>query len=159
MQADLHAEIVSIGEELLSGDSEIVDTNSIYITKMLRSIGMGVHYKTTVGDHLERITDVIKLALSRADVVITSGGLGPTVDDMTRQGIANAVGRPLEFRQKLLDDLVRKFASFSNRMSDNNRTQAYLPQGATEIPNPVGTAPGFIVEYEGKVILSVPGVP
>lgn len=155
----MRAEIVSIGEELLSGDSEIVDTNSIFITKMLHDIGVAVHYKTTVGDNEQRITDVIKLALSRVNVVITTGGLGPTVDDMTRQGIANAVNCPLEFRQALMDDLAAKFARFGTRMSDNNRSQATLPQGAAAIPNPVGTAPGFIVEYQDKFILSVPGVP
>ena len=153
------AEIVSIGEELLSGDSDIVDTNSIFITKELRGTGVRVVYKTTVGDDEQRITDVIRLALSRVDVIIATGGLGPTVDDMTRQGIANAVGQKLIFRQDLLDDIAAKFVKFGSRMSDNNRSQAMIPENATPIDNPVGTAPGFIVEHEGKVILSVPGVP
>jgi nicotinamide-nucleotide amidase len=155
----MRVEIISVGEELLSGDSDIVDTNSIYITKQLANVGLRVFYKTTVGDDEQRITDVIKLALSRADIVITSGGLGPTVDDMTRQGIANAVGRNLEFRQELLDDIALKFQRFNSRMSDNNRVQAMLPEGAIAMNNAVGTAPGFIVEHDGKAILSVPGVP
>lgn len=155
----MSAEIISIGEELLSGDSDIVDTNSIFINKKLREIGLRVLYKSTVGDDEQRITDVIKLALSRVDVIITTGGLGPTVDDMTRQGIANAVGQPLEFRQTLLDEIAVKFSKFGSRMSDNNRSQATIPQGAISIDNPVGTAPGFIVEYDGHAILSVPGVP
>jgi len=155
----MFAEIISIGEELLSSESETIDTNSVYITKQLGSIGIRVLYKTTVGDDEQRITDVIGLALSRADVIITSGGLGPTVDDMTRQGVANSVGRGLEFRQDLLDEIAAKFARFNSRMSDNNRIQAMIPEGSTPIDNPVGTAPGFIVEHEGKVILSVPGVP
>jgi nicotinamide-nucleotide amidase len=153
------AEIVSIGEELLSGDSDIVDTNSIFITKELRGTGVRVVYKTTVGDDEQRITDVIRLALSRVDVIITTGGLGPTVDDMTRQGVANAVGQKLVLHQELLDDIAAKFVKFGSRMSDNNRTQAMIPEKAIPIRNPVGTAPGFIVEHEGKVILSVPGVP
>jgi nicotinamide-nucleotide amidase len=153
------AEIVSIGEELLSGDSDIVDTNSIFITKELRGTGVRVVYKTTVGDDEQRITDVIRLALSRVDVIITTGGLGPTVDDMTRQGVANAVGRKLVLHQELLDDIAAKFVKFGSRMTDNNRMQAMIPEGAIPIHNPVGTAPGFIVEHEGKVILSVPGVP
>jgi nicotinamide-nucleotide amidase len=155
----MYAEIVSIGEELLSGDSDIVDTNSIYITKALRDIGVRVLYKTTVGDDEQRITDVIRLALSRADVIITTGGLGPTVDDMTRQGIANAVGRKLEFRQALLDGIAEKFVRFGTRMSENNKLQAMMPEGALAIENPVGTAPSFIVEDNGRVIISVPGVP
>jgi nicotinamide-nucleotide amidase len=153
------AEIVSIGEELLSGDTDIVDTNSIFITKELRGTGVRVAYKTTVGDDEQRITDVIRLALSRADVIITTGGLGPTVDDMTRQGVANAVGQKLVLHQELLDDIAAKFVKFGSRMTDNNRMQAMIPEGAIPIPNPVGTAPGFIVEHAGKVILSVPGVP
>lgn len=155
----MYAEIITIGEELLSGDSDIVDTNSIFITKMLRGTGLRVLYKTTIGDDEQRITDCIKLALSRVDVIITTGGLGPTVDDMTRQGVANAVGRPLEFRQELLDDIAEKFAKFNSRMSDNNRIQAMMPQGALAVHNPVGTAPSFIVETDGKVIISLPGVP
>lgn len=153
------AEIVSIGEELLSGDSDIIDTNSIFITTELRGTGVRVVYKTTVGDDEQRITDVIRLALSRADVIITTGGLGPTVDDMTRQGVANAVGQKLVLHQELLDDIAAKFVKFGSRMSDNNRTQAMIPERAIPIHNPVGTAPGFIVEHKGKVILSVPGVP
>src|SRR5260370_42211826 len=153
------AEIISIGEELLSGDKDILDTNSVYITKLLRSTGLRVIYKTTVGDDEQRITEVIKRALERVDVVITTGGLGPTVDDMTRQGVANAVGQKLEFRPELLEDIAGKFAKFGSRMSENNRTQAYMPEKAITIHNPVGTAPSFIVEHEGKVIISLPGVP
>ncbi|MBX3081215.1 MAG: CinA family nicotinamide mononucleotide deamidase-related protein [Anaerolineae bacterium] len=155
----MRAEIISIGEELLSGDTDIVDTNSVFIAKQLRAIGIHVYYKSTVGDHEERITEVILNALGRADVIITSGGLGPTVDDMTRQGVANAIGRPLIFYQDLMDILVEKFKKFGVRMSENNRVQATLPETAIPIVNPVGTAPGFIVNYAGRIIMSVPGVP
>src|SRR5215468_2889768 len=106
----------------------MIDTNSVYINKALRDIGLRVLYKTTVGDNEQRIIDAIKLALSRVDVIITTGGLGPTVDDMTRQGIAAAVGQQLIFRQDLLDDIAAKFVKFGTRMSDNNRTQAMIPE-------------------------------
>lgn len=155
----MYAEIVSIGEELLSSDSETIDTNSVFITKQLGSIGIRVLYKTTVGDDETRITDVLKLALSRADVIITTGGLGPTVDDMTRQGVANAFGVGLSLHQDLLDDIAAKFARFNTRMSDNNRVQALLPDGAAAINNPAGTAPGFTMARDGKYMLSLPGVP
>jgi competence/damage-inducible protein CinA-like protein len=155
----MQAEIISIGEELLSGDTDIVDTNSVFIAKQLRAIGVRVVYKTTVGDHEERIAEVILNALGRADFLITTGGLGPTVDDMTRQGIAVAVNQPLDLNQTLLDGIAEKFKKFGVRMSDNNRVQAMLPRGATPIDNPVGTAPGFITQYAGRVIFSVPGVP
>ena len=89
----MRAEIISIGEELLSGDTDIVDTNSVYIAKQLRAIGIHVAYKSTVGDNIERITEVLLNALGRVDVIITSGGLGPTVDDMTRDGVAAAINR------------------------------------------------------------------
>ncbi len=158
----LRAEIITIGEELLSGDSEIIDTNSIYLTTQLRSIGIKVLFKTTVGDNEQLITDVIKLALDRVDFVITTGGLGPTVDDMTRQAVADAVEQPLEFHQHLLDDIAAKFIRFNSRMSENNRVQAMTPAGAIIVENPVGTAPAFIVEVgpdRAKAIISLPGVP
>src|SRR4051812_45349511 len=123
-------EIISIGEELLSGDSEIIDTNSIFITKQMRAIGMRVLYKTTVGDDEQRITDVIRLALSRAEVIITTGGLGPTVDDMTRQAVANALDQKIVLRKDLLGALAAKFPAFGSRMSENNRVQATLPENA-----------------------------
>ncbi|HVO44454.1 MAG TPA: CinA family nicotinamide mononucleotide deamidase-related protein [Aggregatilineales bacterium] len=154
-----YAEIIAIGEELLSGDSEIIDTNSIYITKALRDVGIRVLYKTTVGDHEARIIEVVKLALNRVSIILITGGLGPTVDDMTRQGVAGAVGVELELRPELLAELTEKFSRFTMRMSENNRVQAMLPQGATAIDNPTGTAPGFMVNVGDRVIISMPGVP
>ncbi|MCE7948991.1 MAG: CinA family nicotinamide mononucleotide deamidase-related protein [Chloroflexi bacterium CFX4] len=155
----VHAEIVSIGEELLSSESETLDTNSVYITQQLGSIGVRVLYKSTVGDDEARITDVLRIALRRAQIVITTGGLGPTVDDMTRQAVAAATERTLIFEQALLDEIAEKFARFNARMSANNRIQALLPEGAVVINNPAGTAPGFYVDYDGALILSLPGVP
>ncbi|MCI0714255.1 MAG: CinA family nicotinamide mononucleotide deamidase-related protein [Chloroflexi bacterium] len=153
----MNAEILSIGTELLLG--EIVDTNSTYIARSLRDIGVNVFYMATVGDNLERIKENIQMGLSRSDLVITTGGLGPTVDDVTRQAAANAVGRELVFHQELLDDIAEKFKQFGARMSENNRIQAYIPADAIIIDNPVGTAPCYIIEDEMGIIISLPGVP
>lgn len=153
----MNAEIISIGTELLLG--EITDTNATHIARTLRDIGVNLFYVTCVGDNLPRITNSIKLGLSRSDLIITTGGLGPTVDDMTRQGVAEAIGHPLEFHQELLDQIAERFRRFGSRMSDNNRQQAHIPAGAIPLENPVGTAPCFIVEDEQGIIISLPGVP
>jgi nicotinamide-nucleotide amidase len=153
----MNAEIVAIGTEILLG--EIVDTNSAYITRQLRDIGVNVYYLTTVGDNLERIAAAIRIALGRADVVITTGGLGPTVDDMTRQAVANATDRDLEFRPELFEDIRERFRQFGARMSENNRVQAYIPAGSIPVHNRLGTAPCFIVESDQGTVISLPGVP
>lgn len=157
MTQNVTAEIIAIGTEILLG--EITDTNSVFIARTLRDIGINVYFMTTVGDNEKRITDAIQIAYSRADVVITCGGLGPTVDDMTRQAVALATGRELVFHQSLLDVIAERFASFKAKMTDNNRRQAYLPADAILIENPVGTAPSFAVEHLGKWLVSLPGVP
>jgi nicotinamide-nucleotide amidase len=153
----MNAEIVSIGTELLLG--EIVDTNSAHIARHLRDIGVNLYFTTTVGDNEGRIAEALNIALDRADIVITTGGLGPTVDDVTRQAVAQATGQPLEFRQDLLDQIAERFARFGSQMSDNNRQQAYIPAGAIPIENPVGTAPCYIVDNNRGVVISLPGVP
>ena len=152
-----NAEIIAIGTELLLG--EITDTNSVFLARKLRDIGVNVFFMTTVGDNLGRIKDAISDALDRAEIVITTGGLGPTVDDMTRQAVAEALGRPLQFHQSLYDIIAERFRGFGSKMTENNRQQAYLPAGAHLIKNPVGTAPSFIVESDRGVVISVPGVP
>lgn len=157
MKENITAEIISIGTEILLG--EITDTNSVFIARQLRELGINVYYMVSVGDNHTRIADVIRTALSRAQVVITCGGLGPTVDDMTRQAVAAATDRELEFRQELLDQIAARFERFRVKMTDNNRQQAYLPAGALAIENPVGTAPSFAVEHQGGVVISLPGVP
>ena len=157
MAQNISAEIISIGTEILLG--EITDTNSVYIARTLRDIGVNVYFMMSVGDNEGRIIDAIQQALTHADVVITTGGLGPTVDDMTRQAVANATNRSLIFHQSLLDAIAERFAGFRSNMTDNNRRQAFLPENALLIENPVGTAPCFLVEYEGKIIISLPGVP
>lgn len=156
-EAHVNAEVISIGTELLLG--EIVDHNSAHIARQLRTIGLDLHYMTTVGDNLERIVHVLRAALDRADVVITTGGLGPTVDDVTREGVARATNRPLILDPELLRQIEAFFARLGRPMKENTRRQAYIPQGATPIPNPVGTAPAFIVEDSRGVIIALPGVP
>jgi len=153
----LQAEIVTIGTELLLG--EIVDTNSAWIAQRLTTIGLNMFYTTTVGDNLTRIADVLRAALERSDVVITTGGLGPTVDDMTREAVAIATGRELVLDEDLVQEIACFFSRRNAQMTDNNRKQACLPAGARIIHNPVGTAPSFAVEHNEHVIISLPGVP
>ena len=155
----MHAEIVMIGTELLLG--EIVDTNANRLALALRDIGLDLYYKTTVGDNLDRITEVLDSALDRSDVIITSGGIGPTVDDVTRQAVADATGRKLVYSTELEAEIAARFSRFGRPMADNNKRQAYIPEGATPLTNPVGTAPCYLSEdVNGRgCIISLPGVP
>jgi nicotinamide-nucleotide amidase len=153
----LSAEIVTTGTEILLG--EIVDTNAAWIAQQLRDAGVNLYYKTTVGDNLTRVTSVITLSMSRSDLLIVSGGIGPTKDDITRQAIADATARPLLMHPGALETLKARFARFGAQMTDNNLQQAMIPTGATLIENPVGTAPGFIVETEQSTVIALPGVP
>jgi nicotinamide-nucleotide amidase len=157
MTENINAEIVAIGTEILLG--EITDTNSVFIARALRDIGINLFFMTSVGDNEKRIADAIRIAMERSHVVITCGGLGPTIDDMTRQSVAMATNRGLTFHQNLLDAIAERFAGFRAQMTDNNRRQAYLPDNAIVIENPVGTAPSFIVEHEDHIVISLPGVP
>jgi nicotinamide-nucleotide amidase len=153
----MHAEIIATGSELLLG--EVVDTNSTHIARCLRAIGLNLYYKTVVGDNEQRLEEALRIALNRSDVIITTGGLGPTVDDVTRSAVARAVGRELIFSAELLAQIQARFRAYGAPMGENNRRQAYIPQGASPIENPVGTAPSFIVEHHGHLIISLPGVP
>ncbi|MBC7236577.1 MAG: CinA family nicotinamide mononucleotide deamidase-related protein [Chloroflexi bacterium] len=153
----MQAEIVTIGTELLLG--EIIDTNAAWIAQRLTTIGLNLFYTHTVGDNLQRITDVLRTGFQRSNVVITTGGLGPTVDDMTRPAVAAATGRELVLDEDLVQEIAAYFARRGATMTDNNRRQAQLPAGATVIHNPVGTAPAFRVEEGDHVIISLPGVP
>ncbi|MDD5035991.1 MAG: molybdopterin-binding protein, partial [Methylococcaceae bacterium] len=125
----------------------------------LQTIGMALHYTSTVGDDLQRIVAVIRQGLARSAVVITTGGLGPTVDDLSREAMAQATGRPLVFDPDLLEQIRERFRGWGREMTDNNRRQAHRPKGSIVIENPVGTAPGFIVEENGRVAICLPGVP
>lgn len=153
----MKAEIVMIGSELLLG--QIVDTNATYLAQQLNNIGISLYYKTTVGDNPGRMEEVLGQALNRSDIVITSGGLGPTDDDLTREVAAKVTGRELEFQQDLMEHIESLFKKVGMRMSPSNRRQAYIPKGSTVIPNPRGTAPGFIVEEPRGMLVAIPGVP
>jgi len=153
----MRAEVITIGTELLLGES--VDTNSVFIGQQLASIGLDLHYKTAVGDNRGRIAEVLRAALERCDVVITTGGLGPTVDDVTRQAVSDAVGRPLVLVPELLEYIESLYVRWGRVMAESNRRQAYVPEGAKIIENPVGTAPAFAVEMPKGIIICLPGVP
>jgi nicotinamide-nucleotide amidase len=153
----MEAEIITIGTELLLG--EIVDTNTRTIARALRDIGLDLFRTATVGDNTQRIAQVVKESFGRAQAVITTGGLGPTVDDPTREAIAMAVDVPLEYRPELWEEISARVARYGRSPSENSRRMAYIPQGAIPISNPVGTAPAFIVETENSAIISLPGVP
>jgi nicotinamide-nucleotide amidase len=153
----MRAEIVTTGTELLLG--QIDDTNATFLARQLRNMGIDVFFRTTVGDNEVRIAQVLEQALARADVIVTTGGLGPTVDDVTREAVARATGRSLVLYADLLAQIESFFGSFGATMSDNNRRQAYLPEDCIPIENPVGTAPAFIVEDDKGAIITLPGVP
>jgi nicotinamide-nucleotide amidase len=153
----MNCEIVTIGSELLHGT--IIDTNASYIARMLNSIGLNIAFHTTVGDIYTQIKDILFQAWKRNDLIITTGGIGPTKDDLTREVIADLVGVPLIFNKELMDQIESIFNRVGYSMPENNRKQAFIPDGATPIPNERGTAPGFIIEKESKVIVALPGVP
>ena len=150
------AELVAIGTELLLGDH--VDTNSAWISQRLAAIGVNVYRHTTVGDNVGRIADVLEGAARRVDVVVVTGGLGPTQDDLTREAVANVAGVGLERRQGLADGIAEYFAARGRPMPGNNLVQADLPVGARAL-EPVGTAPGFVVQVGQAEVWCVPGVP
>ncbi len=154
---NLNAEVIAIGTEILLG--ELTDTNSVFLARTLRDLGINLYYMTSVGDNEARIADAIRSALGRAQIVITCGGLGPTIDDKTRESVAAATDRDLTFHQDLLDAIAARFSGFRAQMTENNRRQAYVPDGAVIIENPVGTAPSFAVEVGDQVVISLPGVP
>jgi nicotinamide-nucleotide amidase len=151
------AEIITIGTEILLG--EIVDTNTRHIARVLRNMGVDLYRTITIGDNTERIADAIRHSMGRAEIVITTGGLGPTVDDPTREAVARAVGVETEFREDLWQQVVEVISRYGRKPSENQKRQAYVPQGAIGIKNPVGTAPCFIVETESSSVISLPGVP
>ncbi len=153
----MQAEIIAIGSELLLGVT--VDTNTAYLARHLTSMGIDLTRHTTVGDTLPTIVAAMNDALQRADVVFCTGGLGPTLDDLTRDAVAQALNRPLEFRQELLDQVAARFAAMQRPMSESNRVQAYVPTGARTLENHHGTAPAFLVEDARGTVIILPGVP
>ena len=153
----VNVEIVSIGSELLLG--QIVDTNSAWISQQLAENGANVFYKSCVGDNLNRMTEVLRIALDRADVVITGGGIGPTQDDLTREAVAGVFGVKVVTDPDSLTELRERFQNRGFILTKNNERQAQIPEGAKVIKNPNGTAPAFMVESDKGTIISLPGVP
>jgi nicotinamide-nucleotide amidase len=151
-------EIVTIGTEILLG--QLLDTNSVHIARALADHGLDVYAKHSVGDNTERLAVMLSDALERADGVVTTGGLGPTVDDLTKDAVATAVGDTLTLHEPSLRALEERFVKFNRPMTENNRRQAILPSRAHVMPNPNGTAPGFIaLRPDGKFVACMPGVP
>jgi nicotinamide-nucleotide amidase len=157
MKDMLSAEIIAIGSELLTPAK--TDTNSLWLTEKLNEIGVEVKLKTIVGDDERRLEETIKDALNRSDIVITTGGLGPTEDDITRTISAKAVGLDLVFNEEVLDEVRARFRSFGREMPETNKRQAYIIEGADVLPNPNGSAVGMSLRIEEKFFVVLPGPP
>ena len=138
------AEIICVGTELLLGD--IVNTNAQFLSRELAELGISVLHQHVIGDNPGRLRDLVKEAKSRSDLLVFSGGLGPTVDDPTREAVARAVGVETEFREDLWQQVVETIGRYGRKPAENQKRQAYVPKGAIGLRNPVGTAPCFIVE-------------
>lgn len=154
----MNAEIIAVGSEMLTPGR--VDTNSLWLTEQLNALGVEVAAKMIVGDDRDRLAGMIAAALERSEILILTGGLGPTEDDVTREAAALATGRQLVFRQDLFDAVAERFARMKRRMADNNKRQAFVVEGAEALPNPDGTAPGQWMSLErGRMVMMLPGPP
>ena len=153
----IKAGVISIGNELLSGQS--VDTNLGYLSRELLSIGIPVVGCWTVGDEISSIKDAIGHAVEKADIVLITGGLGPTDDDLTRQGLAEFMGVELEFQEGLFEEISAFFTGRGYKMAEVNEVQAYIPVGSVGLSNKAGTAPGILAKFKGKILAAMPGVP
>ncbi|NLM21642.1 MAG: competence/damage-inducible protein A [Peptococcaceae bacterium] len=153
----MNAEILAVGTELLMG--QIVNSNAQYISKRLQDIGVNVYYHSVVGDNPTRLRGALNIALQRSDLVIMTGGLGPTQDDLTKETVAEIVGRKLVLHTETLEDIEALFRRADWTMTDNNRKQAYFPEGSIVMKNSHGTAPGCIMETDGKILIMLPGPP
>ncbi|MGB9245563.1 MAG: competence/damage-inducible protein A [Candidatus Acidiferrales bacterium] len=153
----MRAEIIAIGSELLTPYR--LDTNSLFLTDGLNQVGIRVVHKAVVGDSLDDMRASFRQALDRADLVVACGGLGPTDDDRTREAVADLLGRKLELNDGVLRHIQELFRRFGRVMPEINRRQAMVPEGATVIPNPRGSAPGLWIEASGHIVILLPGVP
>jgi nicotinamide-nucleotide amidase len=151
------AEIIAVGSELLT--PQRIDTNSLYLTDQLNSLGVEVRRKLVVGDDRRLLTAAIRDAIANAEIVMITGGLGPTEDDLTRDAVAAALNRALIFSQEICDQIEARFRRFNRKMVEINRRQAYLVEGAEALPNPRGTAAGQWIEVNGTVVVLLPGPP
>ena len=157
----MNAEIIAVGSELLTPFR--MDTNSLYLTEQINQLGVEVIFKTVVGDDLGRLVAAAQHALFRSEIVIFSGGLGPTEDDLTREAVAQALGVALRRDEEILDRIAQRFAARGWKMSANNAQQADVLEGATILPNPNGTAPGQWISgtFDGRerIVILLPGPP
>ena len=154
---EMNAEIISIGSEVLSGD--IHNTNATFISRYLKGFGINVNYHTVVGDVKLALASVFRQALARSDIIISTGGLGPTIDDITKDAISEVTNRDLILKRDILLSLKERFKKRDIKMPECNKRQAYIPQGSIVIDNKVGTAPGLIMEMGNKSLICLPGVP
>lgn len=150
-------EIISVGTELLLGN--VVNSDAQMLSQKLSELGLNVYYHTVVGDNPDRLKQAVEIAKDRADIIITTGGLGPTCDDLTKQTLAETFGKKLVLHQDIADELRQWFARRGQVMTENNLQQAQLPEDCTIFPNDCGTAPGCAFEAEGKHVLMLPGPP
>ena len=153
----MEAEIISVGTELLLG--QIANTNAQYLGEKLATLGIGLHHIITVGDNTGRLTSVLEAAWQRADVIILTGGLGPTQDDITKETVADFLHLKLLLDQPSLETIRCFFAERGHQMTNNNIKQALLPEGGEALPNPNGTAPGVWLDCDGKIVIILPGPP
>jgi len=151
------AEIIAVGSEMLT--SQRIDTNSLFLTDQLNSLGVEVRRKLIIGDDRALLTGAIRHALLHAEIVILTGGLGPTEDDVTRDAAAAALGRQLLFNAEICNEIEARFRLRKRVMAEINKRQAYLVEGAEALPNSNGTAPGQWVEQDGHVVILLPGPP
>ena len=152
-----HAEIIAVGSELLTPSR--IDTNSLFVTERLNEIGIEVHAKTVVGDNLQELSRILGQVLERADVVVLTGGLGPTDDNLTRQAVAAVLGLPLDENPAIVSSIRQRFAARGLQMPEINRRQALVPRGGEMLQNARGTAPGLWIEHGGRILVLLPGPP
>ncbi|MDF2523869.1 MAG: competence/damage-inducible protein, partial [Clostridiales bacterium] len=153
----MNAEVLAVGTELLMG--QIANTNAQYISNRLPQAGIGVYYHSVVGDNPKRLKECLNIALDRSDIIIMTGGLGPTQDDLTKETVSELMGKKLVLHEESLDKIKSYFAKTKRLMTENNVKQALLPEGCIVIKNNNGTAPGCIIESIGKVVIMLPGPP
>ena len=153
----MKAELICVGTELLLGN--ILNTNAKYLSEKCAELGLSLFYQTVVGDNPDRLKEVVRTALERSDVVIFTGGLGPTGDDLTKETISDLFGLELVYDEKAAEDMLKIFRRFHKTATENNFKQAYVPEGSTVLYNRNGTAPGILVEKDGKVAILLPGPP
>lgn len=151
------AELIAVGTELLLGN--IANTDAQMISEGLSQLGINVYYHTVVGDNPQRVRDAVEIARKRADILITTGGLGPTCDDLTKVAIAQAFGKELVFHEESAQRIRDRFAALGRPITENNYQQAMIPEGATVLPNDWGTAPGVAFEADGTHVILLPGPP